>query len=98
MAETPPQRWITVPNWEKFQHYQKKKNPDRAPVWIKLYTELNSRDDWLALSLFVERRTTAARCCGMTPTGYDRPSGAVAGKNKSAQTSTIDAKISVPAR
>jgi hypothetical protein len=37
--------WIVVPNWSKFQHYK-----DREPFWIKLYTELNSRDDWLSLS------------------------------------------------
>jgi hypothetical protein len=37
--------WIIVPNWDKFQHYK-----DRYPPWIKLYTELNSRDDWLSLS------------------------------------------------
>jgi hypothetical protein len=37
--------YIVIPNWGKFQHYK-----DRRPVWIKLYTELNSRDDWLELS------------------------------------------------
>jgi hypothetical protein len=37
--------WIIVPNWGKFQHYG-----DREPVWIKVYTELNSRDDFLALT------------------------------------------------
>ena len=37
--------WITVPNWDRFQHYK-----DRDPPWIKLYTELNSRDEWLDLS------------------------------------------------
>lgn len=37
--------WIVVPNWEKFQHYK-----DRNPVWMKLYFELNSRDDWRQLS------------------------------------------------
>jgi len=38
-------RWITVPNWTKFQHYK-----DRSPSWIKVYTELNSRDEWLRLT------------------------------------------------
>ena len=38
-------RWITVPNWERFQHYK-----DRNPTWIKLYTELNSRVEWLSLT------------------------------------------------
>lgn len=37
--------WIVVPNWDRFQHYR-----DRAPTWIKVYTELNSRDDWLDLT------------------------------------------------
>jgi hypothetical protein len=37
--------YIVIPNWGKFQHYK-----DRRPVWIKLYTELNSRDDWLELT------------------------------------------------
>ena len=39
--------WIVVPNWPKFQHY----SDDRALVWIKLYLELRSRDDWRQLSL-----------------------------------------------
>jgi len=37
--------WIVIPNWDKFQHYT-----DRDPVWIKVYTELNSRDDFLELT------------------------------------------------
>ena len=32
--------WIVIPNWEKFQHYT-----DRNPPWVKLYTELNRRDE-----------------------------------------------------
>ena len=36
--------WIVVPNWNRFQHYT-----DRNPPWVKLYTELNRRDDWRAL-------------------------------------------------
>ena len=39
-------QWVVIPNWDKFQHYK-----DRDPVWIKLYTGLNSRDDWLQLSI-----------------------------------------------
>lgn len=39
------ERWIVIPGWSKFQHYG-----DRSPSWIKVYTELNSRDDWLDLS------------------------------------------------
>jgi hypothetical protein len=38
-------RWIVVPSWERFQHYS-----DRSPPWIKLYTELNSKDEWLRLT------------------------------------------------
>jgi hypothetical protein len=36
--------WIIVPNWDRFQHYK-----DREPIWIKVYSELNSRDDWRRL-------------------------------------------------
>jgi hypothetical protein len=41
--------WIVVRNWDKFQHYT-----DRDPIWIKVYTELNRRDDWRSLT-FSER-------------------------------------------
>jgi hypothetical protein len=41
--------WIVIPNWDKFQHYK-----DRDPPWIKLYTELNRRDDWRTLT-YAER-------------------------------------------
>jgi len=37
--------FISVPNWTKFQHYK-----DRSPSWIKVYTDLNSRDEWLGLT------------------------------------------------
>jgi hypothetical protein len=40
------ERWIIVPNWERFQHYR-----DREPTWIKLYLELRNRDDWRSLTL-----------------------------------------------
>jgi hypothetical protein len=58
------ERWIVVPNWDKFQHYT-----DRAPVWIKVYTELNSRDDWRALTfgqrgVLVSIWTEYPRCDG----------------------------------
>lgn len=39
--------WIVVPNWDKFQHYGNRRD---AP-WIKLYNELNSRVEWLELSV-----------------------------------------------
>ena len=35
-----------IPGWEKFQHYK-----NRNPPWVKLYTELNRRDEWRALRL-----------------------------------------------
>ena len=38
--------WIVIPNWDKFQHYK-----DREPVWIKLYLELRSADEWRHLTL-----------------------------------------------
>jgi hypothetical protein len=37
--------WIVVPNWAKFQHYGNRRD---AP-WIKVYGELNSRDEWRRL-------------------------------------------------
>ena len=38
-------RWITIPNWRRFQHYK-----DRNPKWIKVYTELMSDPAFLALT------------------------------------------------
>lgn len=40
------ERWIVIPGWDKFQHYK-----DRNPAWIKVYTELESRDEWRQLTL-----------------------------------------------
>ena len=43
-------RWIVVPNWDKFQHYK-----DRDPVWIKVYFGAQlDRDDCRQLSLAAE--------------------------------------------
>jgi hypothetical protein len=42
-------RWIIVPNWDKFQHYS-----DREPVWIKVYLELRDKPEWEALN-YTER-------------------------------------------
>jgi hypothetical protein len=39
------ERWIVIPDWEKFQHYK-----DRNPTWIKVYTDLLQDDDYLALA------------------------------------------------
>jgi hypothetical protein len=36
--------YIYVVDWERFQHYK-----DRRPPWIKLYVDLLSNDEWLAL-------------------------------------------------
>lgn len=40
-------RTISIPGWEKFQHYKK-----RRPPWIKLHTDLLHRDEYLDLSGF----------------------------------------------
>ena len=40
-----PKRYLQVRNWKRFQHYH-----DRAPKWIKLYTELLYDEDFLALT------------------------------------------------
>lgn len=39
-------QWIVVPNWDKFQHYK-----HRNPPWIKNYTALLHKDEYLDLSL-----------------------------------------------
>lgn len=45
MPDNSPQ-WIIIPGWQdKFQHYR-----DRTPIWIKVYTELLDREDYLELS------------------------------------------------
>lgn len=41
------ERWISVRNWRKFQHYDPAK---RTPPWIKVYTELMSDDAFLGLT------------------------------------------------
>jgi hypothetical protein len=38
--------WITIPNWDRFQHY----GHYRRPPWIKNYTMLLHKDDYLDLS------------------------------------------------
>ena len=40
------ERWIVIPNWERFQHYK-----DRVPPWIKLHLELSDKDEWRRLTL-----------------------------------------------
>ena len=36
--------WITIPNWDEFQHYR-----DRRPYWIKNYTALLHKDEYTDL-------------------------------------------------
>jgi hypothetical protein len=49
------ERWIIIPNWRKFQHYQKRDGEEvKRPEWIKNYGRLLHDDAYLALSL--ERR------------------------------------------
>jgi hypothetical protein len=38
-------RWIIVPNWDKFQHYK-----DRVPVWIKVHLEILDKPETEALT------------------------------------------------
>jgi len=45
LADPEPDDWIVVPNWHKFQHYK-----TRNPPWIKAYTELLKKDEYLSLS------------------------------------------------
>jgi len=40
-----PDDWITVPNWDRFQHYH-----DRVPPWIKLYLELLDKREFESIS------------------------------------------------
>lgn len=40
-------RWITVPDWGRFQHY----GLARQPIWIKNYTALLHKDEYLELTL-----------------------------------------------
>lgn len=37
--------YLTVKNWEKFQHYK-----DRNPPWIKLHYEIMTSSDWVMLA------------------------------------------------
>lgn len=39
------ERWIVIPKWDKFQHYH-----DRNAPWIKNYTDLVHRDEYLELA------------------------------------------------
>ena len=39
------QQWIEVVGWDKFQHYKR-----RRPLWIKTYTELVTKREYLQLT------------------------------------------------
>jgi hypothetical protein len=39
--------WIEIPNWDRFQHY----GLHRRPAWIKNYTSLLRKDEYLDLPL-----------------------------------------------
>lgn len=39
------ERWIVIPNWPELQHYK-----ERDPAWVKLYTRLLHKDEYLALT------------------------------------------------
>jgi len=41
-----PDNWIDVPGWDRFQHYS-----GRRPLWIKNYTELLHKDEYLELTM-----------------------------------------------
>ena len=43
-----PERWIEIPGWEGFQHRDAARVV--VPTWIKLYTELMSKEEFLGLS------------------------------------------------
>ena len=43
----PGSKWIIVRNWQRFQHY----GGARRPLWIKNYTELLHKDEYLDLPL-----------------------------------------------
>lgn len=42
------ERWIVIPRWEELQHRDAARSA--VPTWIKLYTELGSKEEFLALS------------------------------------------------
>lgn len=44
-------RYILIPNWEKFQHKDVWRKNGGSPRWIKNYTQLLHRDEYLDLSL-----------------------------------------------
>lgn len=49
-TDTESQRWIEVPDWDKYQHRDALRTPQRIIPWIKSYTALLSKDEYLDLS------------------------------------------------
>jgi hypothetical protein len=44
------ERYIDIPNWDKFQHKDIWRKSGGRPPWIKAYTRLLSNNEWLDLS------------------------------------------------
>jgi hypothetical protein len=74
-----PDDFVLIPNWDRFQHYGR----DRKPIWIKVYMDLLSDPDFIALSmaergLLMTIWLAYARCEGILPIAtlsrsYGRP-------------------------
>lgn len=43
------ERWIVIPGWEEFQHRDAMRSS--VPKWIKVYTELLHKDEYLELTM-----------------------------------------------
>ena len=94
--------WIIIPNWDKFQHYK-----DRDPVWIKLYTELNSRAEWLDLTdaergllvtVWVEYARSDGRLRASKIPSSARQKGRKRGLDRLVQAGFLRLRASTPAR
>jgi hypothetical protein len=59
-------KWITVRNWDKFQHYTQ-----RNPPWIRLYTDIGDNDDFAQLPLAAQGLLVRIWC------SYARSNGAL---------------------
>lgn len=42
------EQWIVITKWEEFQHRDAFRS--RTPTWIKVFTELHHKDEWLDLT------------------------------------------------
>jgi hypothetical protein len=64
------EQWIIIPNWNRYQNYT-----DRTPPYIKLWLELQDKDEWYALNytergLLVSIWLLYARCNGIVSTQH----------------------------